>query len=95
MAAASSRLGPVETSRTMYDSMALALATFPALLIWPALVSAPWTLWVVFRRWRAPSSVVPRTRIRFYLAALIALVEIAGIVLVIFALTTVRRRGMI
>ena len=88
--AATGQLGPVETTRTMYDTMALALATLPAILIWPVLVSAPWALWIVFRRWRAPSSAVPRTRVRFYLAALIALAEIAGIVLLIWMLAVSR-----
>ena len=50
----------------------------PALLIWPAIVGAPAALYVIVRRWRAPGSVVPRTRIRFYLAALFALGESPG-----------------
>jgi DNA-directed RNA polymerase subunit RPC12/RpoP len=70
------RLETVETRRIMYDTVALALSTLP-ILFWPSLVvTAPWTLFMVFRRWRAPGSVVPRTRIRFYLAALFALAEV-------------------
>lgn len=74
----SSKLQNVETHRTMYDTIALAVAAFPLLLIWPAIVGAPVALFVVIRRWRAPLSVVPRTRVRFYLAALLALAELAG-----------------
>ncbi len=78
------QLKNIETSRTMYDSIALALATWPILLFWPAIVSAPAALFVVIRRWRAPGSIVPRTRIRYYLAGLFALVEMGLVVLLIY-----------
>jgi DNA-directed RNA polymerase subunit RPC12/RpoP len=79
----------VENRRPMYDTMALAMSTLPALLFWPALVSAPWALFLVVRRWNAPSSIVPRTKIRFVLAALFALAEIGFIVFAIYMLTQV------
>jgi hypothetical protein len=63
----------VETSRTMYDSIALALATLPTILFWPALIASPAAIFIAIRRWRAPGSIVPRTRVRYYLALLFAL----------------------
>jgi len=78
------KLATVETRRTMYDTVALALATLPALLFWPVIITAPWALSMVIRRWNAPGSLVPRTRIRFYLAGLFAFAEIAGIGFVIW-----------
>jgi uncharacterized paraquat-inducible protein A len=91
---ATRKLENVETRRTMYDSVALALATFPALLIWPVLVAAPASLFVVIRRWREPSSILPRTRIRFYLAALLAVAEIVGIGLITWSIIRLPgRRG--
>src|SRR5258706_14076605 len=87
------KLENVETRRTMYDTMALALSTFPLLLFWPALVTAPAALFVVFRRWRAPGSLVPRTRIRFYLAAFFALAEIVGIGVIVWAIVRLPRRA--
>jgi hypothetical protein len=86
------KLDTVETRRTMYDSVALALATLPALLVWPVIVTAPWALSIVIRRWNAPGSLVPRTRIRFYLAGLFSLAEIA---LVGFAIWVFARFGTI
>ena len=78
------KLEVVETQRTsMYDTVALALATLPGLLFWPAIIGAPAALWVIVRRWRSPGSVVPRTRIRFYLAALFALTEIGFLVFIV------------
>ena len=85
----SNKLETLETRRTMYDTMALAVATLPALLFWPALIGAPSALYLVIRRWRAPLSILPRTRIRFLLAVLFALAEIAGIVLIIWTITQV------
>ena len=84
----SNKLETLETRRTMYDTMALAVATLPALLFWPALIGAPSALYLVIRRWRAPLSILPRTRIRFLLATLFALAEIAGIVFVIWVMAT-------
>ncbi len=87
------KLEIVETRRTMYDSIALALATLPGLLFWPAIVTAPAALWIIVRRWRAPGSVVPRTRIRFYLAAFFALGEIGlvGYIVRLFIQQAARR----
>jgi DNA-directed RNA polymerase subunit RPC12/RpoP len=83
----------VEPVRPMYDTMALAIATVPALLFWPAIVGAPWALVMVIRRWNAPSSLVPRTKIRFILAALFALTEIGFVIFIIFMMTQLNLRG--
>jgi len=73
------KIASVETRRTMYDTIALSLATFPALMLWPAVIGAPASLYYVIRYWRAPGSLAPRTRVRFYLAAFFGLSEIVGI----------------
>jgi hypothetical protein len=70
--------------RTLYDNIALALATLPLLLFWPAFIAAPWALFLVFRHWNDPSSVVPRTKIRFTLAALFAIAEIGFLVFLVY-----------
>lgn len=81
------------TRRTLYDSIALALATFPLVLIWPAILGAPTALWIVIRRWNAPRSILPRTRVRFYLAAFFALAELAGFGWLIWAILRIPRLG--
>ena len=58
----------LETRHTNYDSIALALATLPTLLLWPSLLGAPMAIYVAIRYWRAPAGILPRTRIRYYLA---------------------------
>jgi hypothetical protein len=87
------KVDTVEPRRIMYDSMALAVSTLPALLFWPALVGAPYALFVVVRRWSAPSSIVPRTKIRFVLAALFALAEIGFFIFVVYMIAQVSLRG--
>ena len=87
------RTEKVEPRRTMYDSLALAISTFPMLLFWPALIAAPWALFLVVRRWNAPSSLVPRTKIRFVLAALFAVAEIGFFIFVIYMMTQVALRA--
>ena len=75
----------------MHDSIALALAIFPAFLFWPILVTAPLTLFWIFRHWNSPRSILPRTRVRYYFAGLIALSQIGFIAVVIAAILRVRR----
>ncbi len=76
----------LERRRVLYDNVALVLATLPALLVWPSLIAAPMSLFVSIRYWRAPSSIVPRTKVRFIIAILISLLEIAGWVFLVFAM---------
>ena len=72
------KLSNLDANRPLHDNMALVLAIVPALLIWPTIFTAPMALYVAIRYWRAPSSILRRTKIRFYLAALIALLQIAA-----------------
>jgi hypothetical protein len=67
-----------ENRRTLYDSLALAVAVFPMILVWPSLLGAPIALYIAIRYWKAPSSIVPRTRWRFVVAIILALLQIGG-----------------
>jgi len=87
------KIQTAEPRRTMYDTIALALSTVPFLAIWPAVISAPWSIFLVVTRWNAPSSVVPRTKIRFILAALFAVAELAFLVFMIVLMVQGLRRG--
>lgn len=67
----------LDARRPLYDNMVLTLAAFPSLLIWPTIISAPMSLYLAAKFWRAPSSILPRTKIRFWIATLLAFLEIA------------------
>lgn len=81
-----------ENHRTLYDSAALAFATFPFLLLfWPSIVGAPLALYVSIRYWNAPTSILPRTKVRFLLAILFALAELAAFGFIIYSFIRLRR----
>jgi len=88
----------MENRRMLYDSIALAVSTFPLLLFYFTLLSAPATLFIVWRYWNAPTSLLPRTRVRFVIAAIIAVLEIAGwialVLAIIWALQSRTRPGI-
>jgi hypothetical protein len=75
-----------ETSRTLYDSMAL-LAPTLSLAMWPfTIITGPGAVVLSILKWRAPLSLVRRTRLRFVAAALIGLAETAGwVALIVYA----------
>ena len=71
----------LENERTLYDNIALSLVILPiALMItyYFTLIMAPMAIYVAIRYWKAPGSIVRRTKVRFMLAVLIALLEIGG-----------------
>ena len=68
----------MESERFHWDSLALAVATWPALLFSPSLIAAPMALGLAVFTFRKPCSLVPRSKIRFAAAVAISLAEIAG-----------------
>ena len=87
------KTGTTDSRRIMYDTFALALATLPGLAIWPSIVGAPWAIFIVIRRWSTPLSVVPRTKIRYILAALFALTELGFLVFMVYIMILGFRAG--
>jgi hypothetical protein len=74
----SGQLANLDPSRPLYDNMALVLATLPLILIWPTIITAPMSVYVALRYWRAQSSLVPRSKIRFVLALLLSAAQIGA-----------------
>lgn len=68
----------LEQSRMLYDSLALVLALAPILFFWPTLVTPFAVLFITVRFWKAPTSVVGRTKLRFVFASLIACCQITA-----------------
>jgi hypothetical protein len=66
----------LETSRTLYDSMAL-LLPMGAVLLYPFMVlAAPASLVLTVMKWRQPLSLVRRNRWRFAAAVLLSVAEL-------------------
>ncbi len=81
--------GPIqalEKRRTLFDSIALALASLPALFVYPALITGPTVLYLTIRYWKKPSSIIPRGKWRFIVALLFAFIELGFLVVLVFTL---------
>jgi hypothetical protein len=76
----------VDNQRTLYDSIALALATVPILFIFPTVITAPAAVYVTLRYWKQPVSVLPRSRWRSILALILAGGQIAGWIILLITI---------
>lgn len=87
------RVVNLENQRTLHDSVALALATWPAMLISPSLVSAPAALFISIFYWKRPTSIVRRhPKLRLVLAIILSVIQISlWIVFVIFTVYQFRK----
>lgn len=81
------RLHQLENRRTLYDNLALAVAVYPWIFVWTSIIGAPIALYIALRYWKAPSSVVPRTRWRAVLAIVISVITIFGWAGIFYALS--------
>ena len=78
----------LENNRTLYDTIALALAIIPMLMVWPTIITAPLAIFMAIRYWNAPTSILPRTKARLISAMIIAGLQIAGWIILISYLVT-------
>jgi hypothetical protein len=84
------KIKSLENQRTLYDSIALSLAVYPLLIFYFTLITAPMTLFVAIRFWRSPLSIVRPGKIRFVVAIILALLQIAGWVMIFIVLSSTR-----
>lgn len=68
----------LDNRRFLYGTLALMLAVLPVLFFWATLVTAPAALFVVFRFWRAPGSLVRSERPRLAVAGVLAGLQVLG-----------------
>jgi hypothetical protein len=83
----------LETQRTLYDSIALALATWPLLIFYFTVITAPLSLGMAIYAWKRPTSIVRHNRWRLFTALILSSLEIAALVgVVIFLIYAAQRR---
>lgn len=71
----------LEGQRTLYDTLALALAVLPlaTVFFWfMSLFTAPIVIFICIRYWNAPRSIVHRSRARYVIAMILAILQIVG-----------------
>lgn len=72
------KLQTLDNFRSLHDEEALSWAIFP-LLFWPVTCITPLvSIYITFRYWNKPSSVIPRSRVRYVWAIIFSLLQIAG-----------------
>lgn len=72
------KIKSLENQRTLYDSIALSLAIFPLIIFYFTIITAPMALYIAIRYWNAPRSIIHRTRIRYLIAIVLAMLQIVG-----------------
>jgi hypothetical protein len=72
------KLPELQQQRLLNDSIALHLALWPMLMIFPTVLTAPAAIFFVYRHWRQPAGVLPRGVFKSILALLLAVGQIAG-----------------
>jgi hypothetical protein len=77
----SQREGGLETRRILYDSIALALAIIPIFFVFPTIITAPAAIFVALRYWKRQPTIIPRSRWRYIVAIILALLQIVGWIL--------------
>jgi hypothetical protein len=77
------KLKELENQRTLYDNIALSLAVYPLLVFYLTLFTAPMVLFLSIRHWNSPTSILPRSKLRFLSAMLMASLQIVGWTLLI------------
>jgi hypothetical protein len=87
------KLKKLQNSVRLNDTIALWIATLPAFLFWPSLISAPLAIYWSVRYWNAPTSILPRSRARFILAVLIAGLQITGWIALGIFILSIRGKG--
>ncbi len=76
---AKKKIAALENHRVCYDSVALAVAVWPILFLWfLTFFSAAAALYIAIRHWKAPLSILGRTKLRFVVAILVATGELAA-----------------
>jgi hypothetical protein len=75
------KIKSLEHHRTCYDTIALMVATVPILFYFITPFTAPLAIYLTVRHWNSPSGIIPRTKIRFILAFILAGLQIAGWIL--------------
>jgi hypothetical protein len=84
------KIKSLDNQRTLHDSIALALATFPLLIFYFTIITAPMALIVSIRHWKSPQSILRRTKIRFVIAIILSILQLAGWAVALIVLFTSR-----
>jgi hypothetical protein len=72
------KIGTLQNQRLLNDGMALQLAFWPALMVFPTLLTAPVAIFFAIRHWKTPAGPLPRPIVKSLLALLLAAGQLTG-----------------
>lgn len=84
------KLSNLENHRVRHDDVALAIAILPLFFYCVVPLTSPISLYYAIRHWNSPGTILPRTRIRFVVAMIFAVIEIVTSVVLIYFFATQR-----
>ena len=85
-------LPALEMTRRRFDSIALGVATLPALLVWPTLFTGPVAIYLCIRHWNDPAGILPRSRWRFIAALTIGILQAGAWATLLLYLLSIRNK---
>jgi hypothetical protein len=68
----------LENSRVLWDRVVMSVAVLPIVCVWPSIIGAPMTLYLVWRYRKAPCSITGKSNLSFVVAGALASLQIAG-----------------
>ena len=68
----------LETHRVLYDNIALFTALVPMIIFWFTIITAPMSIYIAIRYFRTPTSIIRRTRIRYFFAVIVSGLQLTG-----------------
>jgi hypothetical protein len=80
------KIKSLEKGRMQYDTVALWLSLVPIVVFYLTFVTAPMALYIAIRYWKAPLSLVRRSRYRFVLAIIFSSLQIIGWVVLLISI---------
>lgn len=75
------KMDSLQNKRTLYDDIAISLSLLPIalpLFFFFSVFTAPAAIYVCFRYWKTPTSVLPRSRARYVIALIFAFLQVSG-----------------
>ena len=78
------KIKALQKGRILYDEIALSVAVIPILMFYFTIITAPIAIFISIWFWRKPSSIIPRTKIRFIIAIIISFLQLTGWFMIFF-----------
>lgn len=70
------KLKNLEKTRFLYDCFAMDLSVISVLIFYFSIITSPIVIYIVFRHWNSPRSIIHTSRIRFVIGISVALIQL-------------------